>query len=921
MSTTAWTTATTRIESAQHDGAEQLDLHGLGLKAVPKLPIAMQSLRRLDLSDNRLTELPPGLWDLVGIEHLDVGSNRLATLDPAIRRLTRLNYLDASENHLTALPSELAKCVRLRRLALFKNELTDISPAGALPALVELDVSRNRLRDLPRFQSATTLVALDASHNQIASLAPWCDGLGRLRRLDLSRNRLERVAGLTSLHLEELLLDDNLLAEPPHELAALESLSFLSASGNPFGDLPEQFDRVSRREDRGRARAAIGGHTSGGPKPAGHLKAEPYRFDFSLQSEGVTGANEVIDLYYKRFDACCSARLTFPDGSRVQLRGLSRKAALAVVEQHRPSLEPGKALLDVGSADSLSDRDSKSHLVEEAVARLPRSALVPKSGDEPTVPFHREARPTAPQEDSDSSHPPPADSAASIVVSRYVQASHPDEVEPNQVLSITVTLRRTIDGQDGTPIEMSATTNAEGQPTGAPPFMVRVHPSKAFELVGPREHELAVPAEADTPPKSFQLRARAEASGPQEINLTFHQNYEVLGQMRLIVKVVSGASDHFLTATYRRIRRPWDTAQIAPPDAVVTVNRTTYRDRDRLEYAYEWVKRQWPLKEAGAVDLRSNVANTAATKYQQLSHFAHRPAGAAPETWVRDLEKIGENLYRDIVPPDLRAFFAQFLPTAQSLLIYTNDPWIPWEIVKPWGDGLPAEDSDFLCARLALARWYYSTEGQKPAAVVAARRFAMITAAANLAAIDEERGYLEGIPASWPPIELVGPSPNTPSGIVKLLSMGDANLVHFATHGIQQSDGAGVAMLSVGGEVFSLEDLVGPKLEQGLRRAAPLVVMNACHTARSEAAFTRTEGWAERFLELGSSAFIGANWEVADELACRFACVLYDLLRQQHQIGYAVQFARDAIRQVAPANSTWLAYSLYAHPNAVVLAG
>jgi CHAT domain len=434
------------------------------------------------------------------------------------------------------------------------------------------------------------------------------------------------------------------------------------------------------------------------------------------------------------------------------------------------------------------------------------------------------------------------------------------------------------------------------------------------------EAQLAVPPEAEPTPVSFELRAREGVRGPQEINVVFFQDPEVLGQLHLIIKVVASAGGGIVTTTFQRARRPWNTPRVEPPEAVMVVNRTTHAGSDALHYSYEWVQQRWPPVEAGTVYLQSTTARWTSERYGVLNQFARRPPGTSPNEQVDALNRLGENLYRDVVPPAVRAFFTKFLPSGQSLLIYTNDPWIPWEIVKPWGDGLPAEHSDFLCARLAMARWYYSSEGQTPIAAVTARRLGAIISAANLRSVRDEQHYLENLPATWPPIELA-PSPATPQDIVNLLSSGDVNIVHFATHGVPQSDGVDVAMLRIGSQEFSLDYLVGPRLEHSLHRATPLVMMNSCHSATRTPGLTRTDGWAERFLELGSAAFLGANWEVRDELAYHFARVLYDLLRQEEPIGRAVQRARAAIRHEAPANSTWLAYSLYAHPNAVVHAG
>ena len=58
-------------------------------------------------------------------------------------------------------------------------------------------------------------------------------------------------------------------------------------------------------------------------------------------------------------------------------------------------------------------------------------------------------------------------------------------------------------------------------------------------------------------------------------------------------------------------------------------------------------------------------------------------------------------------------------------------------------------------------------------------------------------------------------------------------------------------------------------------------------------------------------------WEVNDELAFQFAKTFYTaLLKDNLTIGEAFQKSRQVIRDLAPYNSTWLAYSLYANPQA-----
>ena len=70
----------------------------------------------------------------------------------------------------------------------------------------------------------------------------------------------------------------------------------------------------------------------------------------------------------------------------------------------------------------------------------------------------------------------------------------------------------------------------------------------------------------------------------------------------------------------------------------------------------------------------------------------------------------------------------------------------------------------------------------------------------------------------------------------------------------------------------------------------------------------------------GVGAVIAPLWSVEDALARDFARVFYDQLRSQPggTVGQAVRQARRHVRDAAPDNPTWLAYTLYAHPNARV---
>jgi CHAT domain len=97
----------------------------------------------------------------------------------------------------------------------------------------------------------------------------------------------------------------------------------------------------------------------------------------------------------------------------------------------------------------------------------------------------------------------------------------------------------------------------------------------------------------------------------------------------------------------------------------------------------------------------------------------------------------------------------------------------------------------------------------------------------------------------------------------------------------------------------------------------PLVFINACHGGRVGFNFTKIGGWAEKFVNARVGVFIGAMWEVNDELALQFAETFYTaLLKDNLTVAQSFQKSRQTICEIAPYNSTWLAYTLYADPEA-----
>ena len=162
----------------------------------------------------------------------------------------------------------------------------------------------------------------------------------------------------------------------------------------------------------------------------------------------------------------------------------------------------------------------------------------------------------------------------------------------------------------------------------------------------------------------------------------------------------------------------------------------------------------------------------------------------------------------------------------------------------------------------------------------------------------------------------VGAPLRTKAELLQATQSGTMRMLHLATHGTFTAENADEsAILLHADEQLHPTDLAGAR-SLALRRQRPLVFFNTCHSSQLDFVLTGLGGWATKLVrEIGVGAFVGALWEVNDELAAEFAIRFYQALIDGQPFGAAFQSARLATRDQDPANPTWLAYTLYADPN------
>ncbi|WP_176133151.1 CHAT domain-containing protein [Hymenobacter sp. CRA2] len=285
-----------------------------------------------------------------------------------------------------------------------------------------------------------------------------------------------------------------------------------------------------------------------------------------------------------------------------------------------------------------------------------------------------------------------------------------------------------------------------------------------------------------------------------------------------------------------------------------------------------------------------------------------RNTRAYSDEQARDwLEGMGALMFRQLLPERLQKDLWQARHSMQRLNLIAPADQMPWEILF-LSDPEPAPGSDepgvFLADATVVVRWLYgdgapTTIRRAPAYVVIPPN-APPQAQQELASVERVCGK----PALVSDLD----------GLRQLTRNGAFRWLHFAAHNLTLPDQIGTSYIPFGQQAFSLPLMASIPL----RRYAtdqPLVFMNACTTAGQQPLFTEMGGWADTFLRRGAAAFVGSLWEVRDKSAAQFAEAFYQALADGKNLGEAMRQARQALR---PGDPTYLAYTLYGNPSAVL---
>ncbi|KAG8095945.1 hypothetical protein GUJ93_ZPchr0013g37829 [Zizania palustris] len=146
------------------------------LKVVPNEVLQVgNSLRILDLTNNKIVEIPEEVGRLVNMQRLVLAGNLIENISVNIGYLRNLKILMLDRNRISTLPEELGSLSNLQQLSISHNYLARLPKSvGSLHNMLLLNVSDNKLIALPEsIGGCSSLEELQANVIALRMFSPF----------------------------------------------------------------------------------------------------------------------------------------------------------------------------------------------------------------------------------------------------------------------------------------------------------------------------------------------------------------------------------------------------------------------------------------------------------------------------------------------------------------------------------------------------------------------------------------------------------------------------------------------------------------------------------------------------------------------------------------------------------------------------
>jgi hypothetical protein len=299
-----------------------------------------------------------------------------------------------------------------------------------------------------------------------------------------------------------------------------------------------------------------------------------------------------------------------------------------------------------------------------------------------------------------------------------------------------------------------------------------------FEVVGGIYYKIMlVPvSNEDSKPAVFNLKAKKE--GRQDITMQFFQQGTYIGELKVITNVLPKVPVYASALQQQKQQQTvliksepisWDISRIPHrPDIMLYI----YEKKRSPEYEYEiWLNSsEYDNYPIGSKVLTSEAAARISAIFEDIEH-RNLPA----DIFDSKMKAKGRSLYKELFSDELKRFYWQNKDRIKSFQVITKDPWIPWELIRPY-DADAGQEDPFLCECYAFSRWVAGKKTVIPNKQLK-KVLVVVPSITDLASAIEERDWIQQFGTS------IGAEVNTDSKyrhVVSALEKGDFDILHFS---------------------------------------------------------------------------------------------------------------------------------------------
>jgi hypothetical protein len=262
-------------------------------------------------------------------------------------------------------------------------------------------------------------------------------------------------------------------------------------------------------------------------------------------------------------------------------------------------------------------------------------------------------------------------------------------------------------------------------------------------------------SQVDSQPAVFLLQAGAKL-GEQMLTIDFYHRGRAVLCTAFVTRVVAELASTPPPLMVKPGAQQLESIPSSPPPPPDLELRIVLDQTNTLQFKLhsEIASLGYQRRDLGQVKLATFPRQFLDQLFVRLSELAATAEDFADEqmqsAFTEEIETIGQSLFEELFPPELQKEYWRLKSLREegkvrTLLVISDEPWIPWELVKPYTfdpESNQEQNDGFLAETFQMSRWL---AGRGPAPSLEVKAARLVAPMSNLAFTEREKAYFAAL--------------------------------------------------------------------------------------------------------------------------------------------------------------------------------